>query len=182
MLQTLTLIQRRSEDPETVVRLARRQERELRAWLYGREAAPGESSLASAIRQACEEVEDLHGVHVEPVSVGDCPLDGDAEALVAAAREAMVNAARLSGDDRVAVYLEVDENRIAVYVRDRGSGFHPSEVPADRRGIAESIVGRMQRHGGTATITTAPGEGTEIELLLPRPGGREATRQEAPVP
>jgi signal transduction histidine kinase len=182
VLQTLALIQRRSDDPETVVRLARRQERELRAWLYGRDPAPGERTVAAAVREACEEVEDRHDVHVELVCVGDCALDADGEALVAAAREAMVNAARLSGDDRVAVYLEVDEHRIAAYVRDRGAGFDPSAVPADRKGIAESIVGRMRRHGGTATITTAPGDGTEVELLLPRQGGREAARQEAPVP
>lgn len=182
VLQTLALIQRRSDDPETVVRLARRQERELRAWLYGQDPAPGESSVAAAVRGACEQVEDLHDVHVELVSVGDCPLDADGEALVAATREAVVNAARLSGDDRVAVYLEVEDDRIAVYVRDRGAGFDPAGVPADRRGIAESIVGRMERHGGSATITTALGEGTEVELLLPRQRGREAAPQETPVP
>jgi signal transduction histidine kinase/phage shock protein PspC (stress-responsive transcriptional regulator) len=168
VLQTLALIQRRSESPETVVRLARRQERELRAWLSGPPPSAADRTLVAAVRQAAEEVEDLHGVPIEVVVVGDCPLDERLDALVAAAREAMTNAARLSGADEVAVYLEVEDDRATLYVRDRGIGFDLDAVPSDRKGVSESIVGRMQRHGGLATIHTAPGSGTEVELELPR--------------
>jgi signal transduction histidine kinase len=169
VLQTLTLIQRRSSDPESVVQLARRQERELRSWLNGRAATKGGQTFEASLRAACEEIEDLHGVPIEAVFVGDCPLDERLEALVAAAREAMANAARLSGDHQVAVYLEVGDERARAFVRDRGIGFEPGAVPPDRKGLSESIVGRMHRYGGTATIHTAVGEGTEIELEMPRP-------------
>lgn len=175
VLQTLALIQRRSDSPDTVVRLARRQERELRAWLSGAASAPGERSLAAAIREAAEQVEDLHGVPIETVCVGDCSVDERLEALVAGAREAMTNAARLSQADEVAVYLEVAEDRVTVYVRDRGVGFALDAVPSDRKGISESIVGRMRRHGGVATIHTAVGAGTEVELELPRSSPGAAT-------
>lgn len=168
VLQTLALIQRRSESPETVVRLARRQERELRSWLSGPPPSAADRSLVAAVRQGAEEVEDLHGVPIEVVVVGDCTLDERLDALVAAAREAMTNAARLSQADEVAVYLEVGGDRVTLYVRDRGVGFDLEAVPPDRKGVSESIVGRMQRHGGLATIHTAPGSGTEVELELPR--------------
>jgi signal transduction histidine kinase len=168
VLQTLALIQRRSDSPETVVRLARRQERELRSWLSGPPRSSADRSLVAAVRRAAEEVEDLHGVPIEVVVVGDCTLDESLDALVAAAREAMSNAARLSGADGVAVYLEVADDRVTLYVRDRGVGFDPEAVPPDRKGVSESIVGRMRRHGGLATIHTAPGAGTEVELELPR--------------
>jgi signal transduction histidine kinase len=181
VLQTLALIQRRSASPETVVRLARRQERELRAWLSGPPSPPGERSLVTAVREAAEQVEDLHGVPIETVSVGDCPVDERLEALVAAAREAMTNAARLSGADEVAVYLEVDAERVTLYVRDRGAGFELDAVPSDRKGVSESIVGRMRRHGGVATIHTAIGAGTEVELELPRARPGVPTASE-PVP
>jgi signal transduction histidine kinase len=168
VLQTLALIQRRSDSPDTVVRLARRQERELRAWLSGPPSTPPERSLVAAIREAAEQVEDLHGVPIETVSVGDCSLDPSLEALVAAAREAMTNAARLSQADEVAVYLEVADDRVTLYVRDRGVGFDLDAVPPDRKGVSESIIGRMRRHGGSATIHTAIGAGTEVELELAR--------------
>ena len=105
---------------------------------------------------------------VEVVAVGDAPLDARAEALVAAAREALVNAAKFAGDGPVALYAEVAPGRIEVFVRDRGPGFDPAAVPGDRRGVRESIVGRMERHGGRAAVHTAPGGGTEIELVLER--------------
>lgn len=168
VLQTLALIQRRAGEPGEVVRLARRQERDLRDWLLGREPGAAGGTLAGALRRACEEIEDLHGVTVEPVFVGDAPLDADGEALVAATREALANAARLSGEALVSLYLEVDAERATVYVRDRGVGFDPASVDPSRRGIAESIVGRMRRHGGTAFVHSAPGSGTEVELVLPR--------------
>jgi signal transduction histidine kinase len=168
VLQTLALMQRRVDDPREVAALARRQERELRAWLNGRRGPQDADTVASALEAAAAEVEEAHGVPVEVVAVGDAPLDPRAHALVAAAREALVNAAKFAGGDPVALYAEVEQDRIEVYVRDRGPGFDPAAVPADRRGVRESIVGRMERHGGRAVVTTAPGAGTEIELVLER--------------
>jgi signal transduction histidine kinase len=156
VLQTLTLIQK---DPANARRLARRQERELRAWLYPITAS---GTLADAVDAAAAEIEELHGVRVEVVHTGDAPLDERTQALVLAAREAMANAAKHSGVEEISVFVEPT----AVYVRDRGSGFDPEAVAADRRGLAESIRGRMERVGGTATVTSAPGEGTEVELQL----------------
>ena len=167
VLQTLALVQREAGDSRRVASLARRQERELRSWLYPDPRADG-AGLASAMDAAAAEVEELHGVRVEMASAGNAPLDDDARAVVLAAREAMANAARFSGADEVSVYAEVDPDAISVFVRDRGAGFDRSAVPAERRGIAESIEGRMTRHGGNATITSTPGEGTEVELTLPR--------------
>jgi signal transduction histidine kinase/phage shock protein PspC (stress-responsive transcriptional regulator) len=167
VLQTLALMQRRVDDPREVAALARRQERELRAWLNGRRAR-GDETVALALESAAAEVEEAHGVPVEVVAVGDAPLDPRAQALVAAAREALVNAAKFAGDGPVALYAEVAPERIEVFVRDRGPGYDPAGVPADRRGVRESIVGRMERHGGRAVVHTAPGEGTEVELVLER--------------
>jgi signal transduction histidine kinase len=167
VLQTLALMQKRVDDPREVAALARRQERELRAWLNGRRA-PGDHTVASSLEAVAAEVEEAHGVPVEVVAVGDAPLDTRAEALVAAAREALVNAAKFAPDGPVALYAEVAPERIEVFVRDRGPGFDPARVPADRRGVRESIVGRMARHGGRAVLHTAPGEGTEIELVIER--------------
>ena len=168
VLQTLALMQRRSEEPRVVASLARRQERELRAWLNGT-GAPGERhTLASALQVAASEVEEAHGVPIDVVAVGDWPLDPHAEAVVAAAREALVNAAKFAGDSPVSVYAEADDERVQVFVRDRGPGFDPDAVPGDRRGVRESIVGRMQRHGGEAVLHTGAGLGTEVELTMER--------------
>ncbi len=170
VLQTLALIQRRADDPQAVVQLARAQERELRSWLFeGR--APGDavaSSFAEGVRQIQREVEARHGVPVEVVTVGDCPLDPGLSALLAAAREATVNAAKWSGAAVISVYAEVEADKVSVAVRDRGTGFDPDAVPGDRKGVAESIRGRMTRHGGTATVQSAPGEGTKVTLELAR--------------
>ncbi len=165
VLQTLALVQKRADDPRAVAALARRQERELRAWLGGRDAARA-ADLVSALEQAAAEVEGTHGVPVEVVAVGDRPLDEHGEALVAAAREAMVNAAKHAGDGPVSVFSQVADGTTQVFVRDRGAGFDAAAVPGDRRGISDSIVGRMRRHGGRAAVHTAPGEGTEVELTL----------------
>ena len=167
VLQTLALMQKRVDDPREVAALARRQERELRAWLNGRRAA-GDATVALALEAAAAEVEEAHGVPVEVVAVGDAPLDERASALVAAAREALVNAAKFAPGGPVALYAEVDPERIEVFVRDRGPGFDPAAVPDDRRGVRESIVGRMERHGGRAVVHTAPGAGTEVELVMKR--------------
>jgi signal transduction histidine kinase/phage shock protein PspC (stress-responsive transcriptional regulator) len=165
VLQTLALVQR-SDDPQQVAALARRQERELRAWLAGR-PAPGQAArLAPALEAAAADVEDNHGVPVEVVVVGDRELDPAVEAVVAAAREAMTNAAKFGGGSTVDVYAECTPDALRVFVRDRGPGFDPAAVPADRRGVRESIVGRMERHGGRARISGAPAGGTEVELVL----------------
>jgi signal transduction histidine kinase/phage shock protein PspC (stress-responsive transcriptional regulator) len=171
VLQTLALIQRRSDDPAQVTQLARAQERELRSWLFeGR--APGSmtevSSLAEGVRRIQQDTEARHGVPVEVVTVGDCPLDSDLEALLAAAREAVVNAAKWSGAAVISLFAEVTDQDVEVVVRDRGRGFDPSAVPGDRKGMAESIHGRMDRHGGTVTVQTAVGEGTKVSLKMPR--------------
>jgi signal transduction histidine kinase len=168
VLQTLALMQRRVDDPREVAALARRQERELRAWLNGRRALGDADTVASCLEAAAAEVEEAHGIAVDVVAVGDAPLDKRGEALIGAAREALVNAAKFAGGEPVALYAEVAPEHIEVFVRDRGPGFDPDRVPADRRGVRESIVGRMERHGGRAVVHTAPGEGTEIELVMKR--------------
>jgi signal transduction histidine kinase len=169
VLQTLALVQKRAGDPREVAALARRQERELRAWLSGGPAHDaGERWLAAELESAAQDVEHAHGVPIDVVAVGDAQLDRDGEALVAAAREAMLNAAKFAGGGAVAVYAEAAGDRLEVFVRDRGPGFDPAAVPADRRGVRESIVGRMERHGGRAAIHASPGGGTEVELVLER--------------
>jgi signal transduction histidine kinase len=165
VLQTLTLIQKRTGDPAAVARLARHAERELRGWLYG-PGADAPADLAGALRAAAAEVEDRFGVSVELVTVGTCPLDERARGVAAAAGEALVNAAKHAGVAKVSLYAEVTGGRLLVAVRDRGRGFDPATPGRDRHGLAESIVGRMRRLGGTATIHAAPGSGTEVELCL----------------
>ena len=170
VLQTLALIQRRAADPNAVVQLARAQERELRSWLFeGR--SPGDTevtSFAEGIREIQRDVEARHGVPVEIVTVGDCALDEHLSALLAAAKEATVNAAKWSGAGVISVFAEVEPDKVDVAVRDRGKGFDPDAVPEDRKGVAESIRGRMARHGGEATVQSAPGEGTKVTLTMPR--------------
>jgi signal transduction histidine kinase/phage shock protein PspC (stress-responsive transcriptional regulator) len=165
VLQTLALIQKHSDDGRTVAKLARAQERDLREWLYG-DARQPETSVASALRAAAAEVEDAFSVPVEVVVVGDAPSSDQSRPLVLAAREAMVNAAKHSGADKVDVYAEMGGGTVEVFVRDRGKGFEQQQVPADRLGVRNSIIDRMQRHGGTADIRTAPGEGTEVRLSM----------------
>ncbi|GAA4865598.1 ATP-binding protein [Actinomycetospora straminea] len=178
VLQTLALIQKQAGEDvagREVRRLARSQERELRAWLYGppggdagHPAGAGDATFAAALASTAGEVEDDYGLRVAPVVVGDAPLDPDTTALVAAAREAMVNAAKHAGVDEVDVYAEVEPETVEVFVRDRGRGFDPDAVPEDRRGLAGSVRDRMTRHGGRVRLRTAPGEGTEVGLVLPR--------------
>ena len=169
VLQTLALIQSKAHSPEDVRRLARRQERELREWLYS-PASPNvdsEVSLAVALRASAIEIEDETGVPIEVVVVGDAALDEALHATVAAAREAMLNAAKSSGAPEVQVFAEVEPASVEVFVRDRGRGFDIASVPPDRRGIRDSIVGRMARHGGTGVIRSGP-SGTEVALTLSR--------------
>jgi signal transduction histidine kinase len=163
VLQTLALIQRHAEEPRRVASLARRQERELRGWLYGDRPLGDEGSLVASLSAAAADIEELHGVRVELASAGDRPAD---EALVLAAREAMANAAKFAGVEEIDVYAEVTDEGAAVFVRDRGKGFDRSTVPPDRKGLAESIGGRLARAGGRATILSTPDGGTEVELRL----------------
>jgi signal transduction histidine kinase len=179
VLQTLALIQRRADDPQRVVQLARAQERELRSWLFeGR--APGSldvMTLADGVGLIQQEVEAQYGIAVEAVTVGDCELDDDLGALLAAAREATVNAGKWSGADVVSLFAEVEPAAVSLFVRDRGKGFDPGAVAGDRKGLAESIHGRMARRGGSATVRSVPGEGTEVSLTMPRTAGeRQASR------
>jgi signal transduction histidine kinase len=167
VLQTLALVQR-ADDARSAQRLARRQERELRAWLYGGEELDAPDTFAAALRHATEDVETRYDVEVELVQPSDAPLDEDLDALVSAAREALTNAAKHAGTGTVSVLARVSEREASVFVRDRGRGFDRAGVPSDRAGVRESIEGRMTRHGGRAEIHTAPGEGTEVELILPR--------------
>jgi signal transduction histidine kinase len=166
VLQTLALIQKRAADPREVAGLARRQERELRSWLLARPGDAEQETVAGALERAAAEVEELHRVPIEVVTVGDAPLDGDLEALVQAAREAMRNAAKFAGSERVDLYAEVEAERVEVFVRDRGVGFDPDSIPHDRRGVRDSIIARMERHGGRAAVRSSAGEGTEVELAM----------------
>jgi signal transduction histidine kinase/phage shock protein PspC (stress-responsive transcriptional regulator) len=166
VLQTLALVQKRADDPRAVATLARRQERELRAWLSGAPEARPDECLADALRAAAADCEEAHGVPVEVVTVGDRDLDDRHRALVAAVREALANAARHSGAGEIALFMEVEDGRTEVFVRDRGAGFDAGAVPGDRRGVRESIVGRMARHGGRAAVHSTPGSGTEVELVI----------------
>jgi signal transduction histidine kinase len=168
VLQTLALIQSRAAQPREVQRLARAQERELRGWLFGRPEANGDRTFGGAVEAAAAEVEDMHATSIDVVVVGDAALDERLAAVVAAAREAMVNAAKFAGVDQVQVFVEVEGDRATVFVRDRGVGFDPGAVDPDRRGVSESIVGRMARHGGTAAVRSSPGQGTEVELNMTR--------------
>jgi len=173
VLQTLAMIQRSADQPQEVAKLARAQERELRSWLFegrtpGSFGAEGVATLSAGVEQIEREVEAAHGVAVDAVTVGDAPLDDELRELLAAGREATVNAAKWSGASSVSIFVEAEPKRVSMFVRDRGAGFDSDSVADDRKGIAESIRGRMQRHGGTAVIRSVPGEGTEVELSLPR--------------
>jgi signal transduction histidine kinase len=170
VLQTLALIQSRADDPAEVRTLARAQERDLRARLFGEADPDGRpASIVAALRAMAAEVEDAHRIKIEIVTVGDAPLDEPAMALVAAAREALLNAVRHAPGAAVSLFAEVDDGRVSAYVRDRGPGFDLESIPEDRRGVTDSIVARMVRHGGHAAVRTAPGGGCEVSLVMERP-------------
>lgn len=166
VLQTLALIQRNASSPREVSRLARGQERELRTLLYGERAASGQ--LSEAVKAAAAEVEDAYAIKVDVVVVGDAPLDERLVALVAASREALVNAAKHAGVDTVSLYAEVEDAACLCFVRDRGVGFDVAAVGDDRHGLRGSIIGRIERHGGQVSVRSSPGSGTEVEIRMPR--------------
>lgn len=174
VLQTLALIQRRASNEHDVVRLARAQERELRGWLFA-DPEKDAGQLSDRIKAVAAEVEDLLGNAVEVVSVGDTAVTEGHEALIQASREAMLNASR-HGGGTVSVYLEVSGGRAEIFIKDRGPGFELQHVPEDRLGVRESIIGRMNRHGGTATITSTT-DGTEVRLGYPAAAQAEKPSQ-----
>jgi len=178
VLQTLTLMQKRAGDPREVAALARRQERELRDWLAADGGHAGADTFAAALGSSAEAVEDDHRVVIEVVTVGDCELDAPADAVLGAAREALTNAAKHAAEPGpIRVYAEVQPGSIEVFVRDRGPGFDLTAVPADRRGVRESIVGRMERAGGRAEVRAISGGGTEVALRIARTA---STREDGP--
>lgn len=179
VLQTLTLIRKRADEPETVARLARSQERELRAWLYTDRPEAG-TSVADALRDLVGEIEDRYAAPVELVVVGDRAPDRDTEVVIAAAREALSNAVR-HGAPPVSVYAEIGADRLEVFVRDRGPGFDPAVVAPDRHGVRESIIGRMARHGGLGAVRRLE-RGTEVRLVLPAPEAPARPRATAQPP
>jgi signal transduction histidine kinase/phage shock protein PspC (stress-responsive transcriptional regulator) len=166
VLQTLALIQR-AREPREMATLARTQERELRAWLYGRAPSVHGVRLRDAIDEMAGQIERNHQVNIETVVVGDAELDDRLRALVAACSEATLNAAKHSGVLEISVYVEVEPDAVTAFVRDQGAGFDPESVPGDRRGIADSIVARMERRGGNAEINSRPSGGSEVILRLP---------------
>jgi len=167
VLQTLALIQRSDSSPE-IARLARRQERELRSWLYGRRIGLSHGRLGEAVEAMADRVEEHHAVSVDVVAVGDCVMDDRLVAMVEACGEAVLNAARHSGDASVSVFVEVRPDRVEAFIRDRGRGFSPGDVGDDRHGIAHSIRARIERAGGKTAISSALGAGTEVHLWIPR--------------
>lgn len=167
VLQTLALIQR-SDDPVRMGLLARHQEGELRDWLYGNIPLEGVDMMSTALRGIASRVEQDHQIPVDVVTVGDTTLDESLRPLLGAANEAMVNAAKHSGADRVSTYMEVDDNNIEIFVTDQGKGFDPAEVGPDRKGIENSIIARAEKAGARVKIESEPGEGTEVGISLSR--------------
>ena len=165
VLQTLAVIQKSAADPATVARLARRQEKELREWLYGDQA--DEESAIVSLKEVIAELEATYPVTVELVSVGDHEMTVEVDAVVRAAREAIQNAAKHSGATQIDVYAEMSGDKAEVYVRDRGKGFKMDDIGDDRMGIRRSIVDRMERYGGSVDIRSTVSEGTEIHLSMP---------------
>lgn len=177
VLQTLALIQRQADKPREVLRLARGQERELRTWLYGPNGYGGGGddadsgrTLTAAITAVAAEIEDTYAVAMRPVVVGDCPMDDRLATLLSSAREAMVNAAKHAQVEEVSVFAEIEPAEVHVFIRDRGIGFDPDNIPEDRHGLVDSVHGRMNRHGGQASVRSTEGEGTEVHLRMPRSG------------
>ncbi|MDH6181969.1 signal transduction histidine kinase [Microbacteriaceae bacterium SG_E_30_P1] len=163
VLQTLALIQNRAGASSEVARIARAQERELRDWLFVGDT-PTVADLATELRSVAAAIELDYPVRIDVVTAGES-VENSSAALVSASREAMLNAARHAGGE-VSVYLEASSAEIDVFIRDRGPGVDLDALPGDRLGIRESIIGRMSRAGGTATLRPGAGGGTEVHLHL----------------
>jgi signal transduction histidine kinase len=173
VLQTLALIQKRSDDPGQVARLARRQERELRQWLFGAGSrmSSGAATFAGAVEVMVGDVEDVYGLRVDQVVVGgDGPVGDAGEAVLGAVREALVNVAKHAGVDTADVFVENDGRTLSAFVRDRGRGFDPDAVGGDRHGLAQSIRHRVESRGGTVRVRSTLGRGTEIGIEMPLEG------------
>lgn len=169
VLQTLTLIQNRASEPHLVASLAHQQERELRRWLYGHRDLPAQTeTLRSALEDIAADIERQYLIVIECIVVGDMVMDPPAHAAIAATREALINAGKFAGTPLVSLYAEVNRTEVEIYVRDRGQGFEPALVPSDRRGLRDSVEGRIHRIGGTVTVRSSVGSGTEIHLRIPR--------------
>ena len=165
VLQTLALIQR-TDEPNKMVTLARAQERDLRQWLFEQDPDVDEAMLSTALQAMASRIEGIYDVRVEVVTVGDVLITGHLDAMVRAAGEAAANAARHSGVRKISVYAESTDEEVQVFISDQGKGFDPANVDGDRHGLADSVIGRVTRHGGTATVTSELGEGTEIHLSM----------------
>lgn len=164
VLQSLALIQNRAGASTEVARIARAQERELRDWLFaGVQSTEGD--LATGLRDLAAQIELDYPVRIDFVTAGGSEAVSNS-VVFGAVREAMLNAARHAGGD-VSVYLEATVDTIDVWVRDRGPGLDLDTIPGGRLGIRESIIGRMSRAGGTATVRPgAGGVGTEVHVQL----------------
>lgn len=165
VLQTLALIQR-TDDPKKMVTLARAQERELRDWLYRNDDQGVDGTIRSALEDAASRIEAAHDVPIDVVVVGDCVLDDEAQALVAASTEAMTNASKHSNTPKVSVFAECEDGAVDIWISDQGSGFDLEAVADDRKGITESIQGRIERIGGTVEIQSSAEHGTEVHLSM----------------
>lgn len=168
VLQTLALVQQSSDDPREVVRLARLQERDLRTWLRGMSPYAETETVATAIEAACSEIEGERGATIELVTIGDRNLDDDHGALVQATREAILNAAKFAPGEPIYVVAECEPERSRITVRDRGPGFSIADIGPDRRGIRDSIIGRLERRGGIVRIRPSVAGGTEVEMTINR--------------
>lgn len=174
VLQTLALIQLHADDEQQVFTLARSQERELRSWLY-QERTTSDRSVSAGLQEIAAQVEDTHGKPIEVVTVGDARPSAQTDALLDAARQAMVNAVTHGGEP-VSVYCEADRHQVEVFVRDHGNGFDIDDIPPERLGIRESIIGRVRRRGGTVEIVSRPDWGTEVRMHMPLEAGFDSSR------
>jgi signal transduction histidine kinase len=173
VLQTLALIQKNADDGTTVARLARAQERGLRAWLYAGESTD-ESTIASALRGAAARIEDEYAVSVDVVNVGDCDLDELLRPIVHATGEALTNAAKHAGAAEITVELERRKGAVRVEVADDGIG----GAAAEHGGGLDGLGDRLAIVGGRIDVRSPRGAGTRVVVEVPLPpaaGSPEAT-------
>jgi len=167
VLQTLAALRRDSDDADQVRYLARRQERELRRTI-SEYRSPHEQSARAELHMICAEIEDVNRIEVDAVIRGDAECDDRIRAILAAAGEALRNAAKHAGVDAVDLYADFKPDQIEVFVRDRGRGFDPAAAVSGR-GIDYSLLGPAQKAGAAVEVTSAPGAGTEVAIRWPAP-------------